>query len=48
MALTKGDIDKIDNLLQNRIDEVELKFESKLVEFKSEFFEKIDPILKRK
>jgi hypothetical protein len=42
MALTRTDLNKIDDLL----DKQELKFEKKIVEFESEFFEKIDPILK--
>jgi hypothetical protein len=50
MALTKSDLVKIDGLLENKLndklDGQEQKFEAKLTQFKSEFFEKIDPILK--
>ena len=42
MSLNVQDLNKIDELLEKQ----ELKFEAKLIEFKSEFFEKIDPILK--
>ncbi|KKS25884.1 MAG: hypothetical protein UU87_C0008G0001 [Parcubacteria group bacterium GW2011_GWA2_42_11] len=46
MTLTKGDLKQIDNLIERRLDDQEGKFEKKLTEIKSEFFEKIDPILK--
>ena len=42
MTLTKNDLNQIKNLL----DDQEVRFETKIVEVKSEFFEKIDPILK--
>ena len=32
--------------IDSALDKMELKFEAKLIEFKSEFFDKIDPILK--
>jgi hypothetical protein len=43
MALTKGD--KI--WIQNLIEDQEVKFENKIVEVKSDFYNKIDPILKK-
>ncbi|AKM83458.1 hypothetical protein A2422_01125 [Candidatus Woesebacteria bacterium RIFOXYC1_FULL_31_51] len=50
MSLTNKDINIIDNLLDRRLDkrflEQEDKFDKKLTEFKSEFFDRIDPILK--
>lgn len=57
MALNKSDLDKIDKLLGNletrlgnklheELENQEEKYETKLTEFKSEFFEKVDPILK--
>ena len=46
MTLTKNDLNQIDNLVGRRLDDQEGKFEKKLTEIKSEFFEKIDPILK--
>lgn len=42
MALTKGDKIWIQNLMEDQ----EEKFEAKIVEVKSDFFNKIDPILK--
>jgi len=49
MELTKSDYKQFEQLLDRKLDEKldeqEEKFESKLTEFKSEFFEKIDPIL---
>lgn len=42
MTLTNLDLTKIEDLL----DKQEQKFEAKVIEIKSEFFEKIDPILK--
>ena len=42
MTLTKSDIKLIEDLL----DEREERYVEKLTEFKSDFFEKIDPILK--
>ena len=54
MVLTKKDLDerldafelKLDQIISEKLDEQEEKFEEKLIEFKSEFFTKIDPILK--
>jgi hypothetical protein len=54
MTLTKTDLnnirtivkEEVDESLEEKLDEQELKFEKKLTEFKSDFFEKIDPILK--
>lgn len=54
MALTKSDLNKVDDLLDkkleikltDKLDKQEQKLENKLTEFKSEFFEKVDPILK--
>lgn len=43
MILTKNYLNQIKNLL----DDQEVKFETKIVEVKSEFFEKIDLILKK-
>ncbi len=49
MELTKSDYKQFEQLLDRKLDEKldeqEEKFESKLTEFKSDFFEKIDPIL---
>lgn len=42
MALTNTDKNWIKGVMEGQ----EEKFEAKIVEFKSEFFEKIDPILK--
>ncbi|MCX6705855.1 MAG: hypothetical protein NTV24_01990 [Candidatus Woesebacteria bacterium] len=53
MALTKSDLKKIEELLNGqdirfsgKLDDFEVKIEAKLYKFRSEFFEKIDPILK--
>ena len=46
MALNKGDLKEIRVILQEELDNQEESFEKKLTEVKSEFFEKIDPILK--
>ncbi len=46
MVLNKGDLTKIRVILHEELDNQELKFEKKLTKFKSEFFEKVDPILK--
>jgi len=46
MALTKSDLDKVGGLIDRKLDDNEEKYEKKLTEFKSEFFEKVDPILK--
>lgn len=50
MTLTKSDKKWIEDIFDaksgSKMDELEQKFEKKLVEFKSEFFEKIDPVLK--
>ncbi len=45
MTLTNSDLNKIGVLVDSKLDDQEERFEKKLVEFKSEFFEKIDPIL---
>jgi len=37
---------RFDRKLDEKLDKQEEKFEAKLTEFKSDFFEKIDPILK--
>ncbi|OGM18120.1 hypothetical protein A2685_03200 [Candidatus Woesebacteria bacterium RIFCSPHIGHO2_01_FULL_37_10] len=42
MALTKGD----KNWIQNLMEDQEVKFETKIVEIKSDFYDKIGPILK--
>lgn len=42
MSLTNSD----KNWIKNLLDDEEEKFEAKIVEIKSEFFEKVDPILK--
>ena len=42
MALTNSDKNWIQNLMENQ----EEKFEAKIVEVKSDFYNKIDPILK--
>lgn len=46
MVFTKGDLDKVRNILREELENQEEKYEAKLTEFKSDFFEKIDPILK--
>ena len=46
MALNKGDLKQIRLVLREELDNQEEKFEIKLTEIKSEFFKKIDPILK--
>lgn len=50
MTLTRFDFKQfeqiLDRKLTEKLDEQEDKFEKKLTEIKSEFFEKIDPILK--
>ena len=46
MTLTKSDLGQIKNIVEGALDNQEQKYEAKLTEVKSEFFEKIDPILK--
>jgi len=46
MTLTKSDKDWIEGTLKDVIQDQEDKFEVKIVEVKSDFYEKIDPILK--
>ena len=54
MTLTKTDFreirdivkEEVDTSLDEKLDTQELKFEQKLSEFKSDFFEKVDPVLK--
>ena len=50
MALTKGDLRQIGQLLDRKMDDKlnnqEDRFERRLEEFRSDFFEKIDPVLK--
>ena len=46
MTLTISDKTWIKNVLEDALDDQEQKFEAKLTEFKSDFFNKIDPILK--
>ena len=46
MALNNDDKKWITNILQDTLDEQEQKFESKIVDIKSDFYTKIDPILK--
>ena len=46
MALTKSDLDKVGGLIDRKLDDNEEMYEKKLTKFKSEFFEKVDPILK--
>ena len=46
MALNKSDLKQIRVVLQEELNNQEEGFEKKLTEVKSEFFEKIDPILK--
>lgn len=53
MALTKSDLNKIEDLLDRqgvkfdeKLDDLEIKFESKLYKFRSDFFTKVDSILK--
>lgn len=46
MVLTSSDKSWIKNVLQDGLDSQEEKFEAKIVEVKSDFLDKIDPILK--
>ena len=46
MALSGGDLKQIRVIVQEELVNQEEKFEKKLTEVKSEFFEKVDPILK--
>jgi hypothetical protein len=50
MTLTKGDKvwikNTLDDVLFNGLDSQEQKFDAKIVEVKSDFYDKIDPILK--
>jgi len=54
MALTKNDLDQIDKRVEKRLSHFEIRLEAalddkldeKLTQLKSEFFERIDPILK--
>ena len=57
MTLTKIDKSWIQNILEkqelryeskleSKLEDIEEKFEDKIVEFKSDFFEKVDPVLK--
>jgi hypothetical protein len=43
MALTKGDLIQVRSIVAEELDE---KLDDKLTKLKSEFFEKVDPILK--
>ena len=46
MALTINDKKFIANLLDQKLDHQEQKFEAKIIQIKSDFFDKVDPILK--
>ncbi|MBU0569993.1 hypothetical protein KKB40_04400 [Patescibacteria group bacterium] len=46
MTLTKNDLRQIENLLDGKIVNMEEKFGTILTGFRSDFYEKIDPILK--
>ena len=46
MTLTKSDKDWIEGTLKDVIQDQEDKFEAKIVDVKSDFYEKIDPVLK--
>lgn len=46
MTLTKNDFKQIRLVLEEELDKQEQKFEDKVTQLKSDFFEKIDPILK--
>ena len=43
MALTRGDLNQVRSIVAEELDE---KLDDKLTKLKSEFFEKVDPILK--
>ena len=45
MTLTKGDLGQIRTILQEELENQEQKFEGKLIDFKSDFFDRIGPIL---
>lgn len=45
MTLTKSDFKQIRIILKEELDNQEEKFEAKITKVKSEFIEKIDPIL---
>lgn len=44
MALTKNDFRQIRVVLKEELDKQEQKFEDKVTQLKSDFFEKVDPI----
>ena len=46
MTLTKQDLNQIDIRLENQKEDILGEIENKLTQLKSDFFEKIDPILK--
>lgn len=46
MVLSSGDLKQIRTVVKEELDDQEQKFEKKLTEVKSEFFERVDPILK--
>lgn len=46
MALIKSDFNQIRIILKEELENQEQKFEEKITEVKSDFIEKIDPILK--
>jgi len=46
MTLTKNDLTQIDRRLGNQKEEILEEIDGKLTKLKSEFFKKIDPILK--
>ena len=46
MGLTKNDFKQIRVVLEEELDKQEQKFEDKVTQLKSDFFEKVDPILK--
>lgn len=46
MALTMDDKNYLNNLLDNKLDSQELKFEAKLTKFRDDFYTRINPILK--
>ena len=46
MTLSNGDLKQIRTVVKEELDGQEQKFEKKLTEVKSEFFERVDPILK--
>ena len=46
MTLTKSDLTQLDRRFENQKDEILEEIDTRLIKLKSDFYEKIDPILK--